>query len=333
MKHSETKPKQFKRWLWMPLFAGILFVGSGCKNTSGGTGWPISAPAGVDPLMGNQPAITPAAGVVPTGLAPAASPTGPVAGPLPAMHAPNSMGSPAALATGTTSMLSNPRDPLASNNNTSVPALSAPIPTSNASFAPNAGINPGGSVPVLLNPVPSSNPNGGTPPPAFGSIPSGPLPSGPLPLGPLPLGGSAPPPPPDPVPGGSVSKLNPQGPIALAGLQQFPNQNINQASANVSTSQYNMAVQSNLTQLQDQLRQQGQAVDQATQTSLTHLNGALCQNGMVWQKMQKQTNGTWKSIASFSDPKNPTNRRTMEAVAATPDAALGALLGEVQAAR
>ncbi|MSR79142.1 MAG: hypothetical protein EXS11_00280 [Gemmataceae bacterium] len=325
MKHSETKTKHFKRWLWMPLFAGILFVGTGCKNASGGTGWPISAPAGVDPLMGHPPAIAPTAGVAPTGLAPAASPTGPVAGPLPAMHAPNSMGSPAALATGTTSMLSNPRDPLASNNNTSVPALSAPIPTSNIPFAPNAGINPGGSVPVLLNPVPSSNPNGGTPPPAFGSIPSGPLP----------LGGSAPPPPPDPVPGGSVSKLNPQGPIALAGLQQFPNQNINQASANVNTttSQYNMAVQSNLTQLQDQLRQQGQTVDQATQTSLTNLNGALCQNGMVWQKMQKQTNGTWKSIASFSDPKNPTNRRTMEAVAATPEAALGALLVEIQAAR
>ena len=331
MKHSETKTKHFKRWLWMPLFAGIIFVGTGCKNTSGGTGWPISAPAGVDPLMGNPPAFAPAAGVAPTGLAPAASPTGPVAGPLPAMHAPNSMGSPAALATGTTSMLSNPRDPLASNSNTTVPALSAPIPTFNTPFAPSAGINPGGSVPVLLNPVPSSNPNGGTPPPAFGSIPSGPLPSGGS--TPLPSGGSAPPP--DPVPGGSVSKLNPQGPIALAGLQQFPNQNINQASANLNTttSQYNLAVQSNLTQLQDQLRQQGQAVDQATQTSLTNLNGALCQNGMVWQKMQKQTNGTWKSIASFSDPKNPTNRRTMEAVAATPDAALGALLSEVQTAR
>ena len=143
MKHSETKTKHFKRWLWMPLFAGIIFVGTGCKNTSGGTGWPISAPAGVDPLMGNPPAIAPAAGVAPTGLAPAASPTGPVAGPLPAMHAPNSMGSPAALATGTTSMLSNPRDPLASNSNTTVPALSAPIPTFNTPFAPSAGINPG----------------------------------------------------------------------------------------------------------------------------------------------------------------------------------------------
>ena len=241
MKHSETKTKHFKRWLWMPLFAGIIFVGTGCKNTSGGTGWPISAPAGVDPLMGNPPAIAPAAGVAPTGLAPAASPTGPVAGPLPAMHAPNSMGSPAALATGTTSMLSNPRDPLASNSNTTVPALSAPIPTFNTPFAPSAGINPGGSVPVLLNPVPSSNPNGGTPPPAFGSIPSGPLPSGPLPLG-----GSAPPP--DPVPGGSVSKLNPQGPIALAGLQQYPNQNINQASANLNTttSQYNQIIQTHV---------------------------------------------------------------------------------------
>ena len=62
MKHSETKTKHFKRWLWMPLFAGIIFVGTGCKNTSGGTGWPISAPAGVDPLMGNPPAIAPARG-------------------------------------------------------------------------------------------------------------------------------------------------------------------------------------------------------------------------------------------------------------------------------
>ena len=26
MKHSETKTKHFKRWLWMPLFAGIIFV-------------------------------------------------------------------------------------------------------------------------------------------------------------------------------------------------------------------------------------------------------------------------------------------------------------------
>ncbi len=314
MKHSKANANPFKALLWMPLFAGVLVVGAGCKNTTGGTSvWPISAPAGVDPLMGHPPALAPAAGVTPTGGV-AASPTGPVTGPLPAMHSPNSMGSPAALATGTTSMLSNPRDPLASNNNTTVPALSAPIPTngSNPPYSPNAGINPGGSVPVLLNPVattPLANPNGATPPPSFGSIPSGPIP------------GSTTPPPPDPVPGGTVSNLNPSGAIALAGLQQTNN------------NQFNLAVQSNLTQLQDQLRQQGLVVDQTKQTSFTQLIGSLCQNGMVWQKMQKQANGTWKSIASFSDPKNPTNRRTMEALAATPEAALAALLGEVQSAR
>ncbi len=320
MKHSKPKALRFQRLLTIPLIVGGFFVFSGCKNTTGGTGsiWPIGAPAGGDPLMGPPPAVLPASGLSPTGLAPVgpiASPTGPMAGPLPAMHSPNTLGSPAALATGTTSMLSNPRDPLAGNT-TTVPALSAPIPTngSNAPYLPNSGINPGGSLPVLLNPVatsPMGNPNGGNPPPVGASIPTGPTP----------IGGSAVPPPPDPVPGGSVSKLNPTGPIALAGLQTTNN------------SQFNLAVQSNLTQLQDQLRQQGQTVDQATQTALTQLNVSLCQNGMVWQKMQRQANGTWKSIASFSDPKNPANRRTMEAVAATPDAALGALLGEVQAAR
>jgi hypothetical protein len=252
------------------------------------------------------------------------------------------MGSPAALATGTTGTLANPRDPLAANN-TSVPTLIAPIT--------NTPVNsvPGGPQPILLNPVITTPNNsypqpGATPPPspsAFGNTPA-PAVSGPIPSGPLPVPGSSAPPPPEPVPGGVSAKPVQPGTISLAGYQQNFNQQASLANSkitgttnqiNQSMANYQQQAQTNLTQLQDQLRAQGTALDQSTQATIANLNNSLSQQGMMWQKMQKQADGSWKSLASFTDPNNPTNRRTMEAVASTPDAAMRALLGEAQAAR
>ena len=349
------------RWMWTPMVVAGLIGISGCKNTSTGTGantgWPIGgAPQGADPLFGATPApstTTPPGGLTPAGHTGApvsgsigAVPPPPPSGPLPGFHAPATMGSPAALATGTTGTLANPRDPLAANNAT-VPTLNAPIT--------NTPVNPvpGGPQPVLLNPVATTPVNtypqpGSTPPPsgAFGNnpapSPSGPLPTGPLPSGPLPVPGNNSPPPPDPVPGLGATNPPQTGAINLAGFQQTINQQANLANAKVATAanqvnqaaaSYTQQAQSNLNQLQDQLRAQGTALDQSTQATITNLNNSLSQQGMMWQKMQKQADGSWKSIASFSDPKNPANRRTMEAVASTPDSALRALLGEAQAPR
>ena len=349
------------RWMWTPMVVAGLIGISGCKNTSNGTGattgWPIGgAPQGADPLFGAAPppsaappaGLTPAGhSVTPTTGAPlsgtqGAVPPPPPSGPLPGFHAPATMGSPAALATGTTGTLANPRDPLAANN-ASAPTLIAPIT--------NTPVNsvPGGPQPILLNPVATTPTNtypqpAATPPPspsAFGNTPA-PVGSGPTPSGPLPVPGSSAPPPPDPVPGGASSKPVQPGTISLAGYQQNFNQQINQATSKVnattnqlnqSMANYQLQAQTNLTQLQDQLRSQGTVIDQSSQAAIANLNNSLSQQGMMWQKMQKQADGSWKSMASFADPNNPTNRRTMEAVASTPEGAMRALLGEAQSVR
>lgn len=353
---------QAARWSWIrgaiaaPVLASAVFA-LGCKNTPQGP-VPIwntpnhsTAPQS-DPLFGPAtPNVSPPAGALPPGNAsPVISGTTQPLAPLPGMHAPSASGSPAALATGTTGQLNNPRDPSANPAGGSAPTLLTPIP------------NPGTA---NTNPIQLRQPEPA--PPANWSNPAQ---GGFNP-------GNAPPPSPPPGSINPTTSLSQPGQNGLTSLQNNLNQtiqqgqnslnslqnNVNQTvqqgqrdwnnmanSANATANQYKQnavnaqqqlvnqgkQIQTDLTnqanssyaRLAQQLNQQGQQIDAAMQSTLASLDDSLRKQGMVWQNVQKQADGSWKSVASFADPNNPANRRTMEAVASTPEAAMRALLGE-----
>jgi|GEM_PF-3758808 len=362
---SRSDRVAWKRIAWGGpfLIAGILAT-SGCKNTPQGPVPIWNAPTNStspqsDPLFGpagnaqppNQVA-PPTAGINPTaGTVGAALGSPQPSGPLPPLAAPHTMSSPAALASGATGQLTNPRDPY-SNQPISTPSLSAPIVNTSAP-GPATTNQP---APIQLRqpePAPSNN---WSSPPAGGFNPGNAS---------SPAGGLNSVPPPAPPPGSINSNANflQQSQNGLNSLQnnisntaqQSQKDLVNMAnSANATANQYKQGavqtqqdlfnqgkqLQSNITnsanssmdRLKQQLAQQGQAVDGVMQSTLTSLDESLRRQGMVWQNVQKQADGTWKSTASFADPNNPTNRTTREVVASTPEAAMRALLGDASSA-